>query len=101
MVWAMHQSPRPGHATLATFGMDPSREVEQRQVLNEVIVPGVRKAPGFVAGHWTIDRESGESTVLLLFESALAARNMAASVKANAADQAWPTSRPSRRRPDG
>ncbi len=84
----MKQPPQATHATLATFRVDPSREAEQRRVLEEVIVPGVRKAPGFVSGYWTLDREVGESAVLLAFESAVDARNMAGNVRANAANQA-------------
>ena len=75
------------HATLATFEMDLSREVEQRAVLDSVIVPGVAASPGFIAGHWTLDRASAESFVLLTFESAEHAEAMAARVRANAENQ--------------
>ena len=84
----MNQPPQPAHATLATFRVDLTRAAEQQQVLDVVIVPGVMKAPGFVTGHWTLDREAAESTVLVTFESAVDAGNFAASVEANATDQA-------------
>ena len=84
----MNQPPRPTHASLATFRIDLSIEADQQQLLEDVIVPGVMKAPGFVNGHWTVDREAGESTVLVTFESAVDAKNFAADVKANAPDQA-------------
>ena len=84
----MNQPPQPTHATLATFRMDLSREAEQQRILEDVIVPWVMKAPGFVNGHWTVDREAGESTVLVTFESAVDAKNFATGVEANAPTQA-------------
>jgi hypothetical protein len=75
------------HATLATFEMDLSREEEQRAVLDNVIVPGVASAPGFIAGQWTLDRARAESIVLLTFDSAAHAEAMVASVEANAENQ--------------
>ncbi len=84
----MNQPPQPTHATLATFKMELSREAEQQQILEDVIVPGVMKAAGFVNGHWTVDRDAGESTVLITFESAVDARSFAAGVEANATNQA-------------
>ena len=84
----MNQPPQATHATLATFVIDLSREAEQRQVLDDLIVPGVMKAPGFVAGYWTLDRDAAESTVLVAFESAVDARNFAGSVEANTPNRA-------------
>ncbi len=78
----------PTHATVATFTMDPAREAEQRAGLDAMIVPGVRRHPGFVSGTWTRDREAGTSTVLLTFESVGSAEAMAADVRANAEHQA-------------
>src|SRR4051812_36316665 len=75
------------HATLATFRMDLEREAEQRAVLDRVIVPGVAASPGFVSGHWTLDRAAGESFVLLTFESVEHAEAMVANVRANADNQ--------------
>ena len=59
----------PTHATLATFRMDLTRESEQRVGLEQMIVPGVQGHPGFVAGTWTLDRDTAESVVMLTFES--------------------------------
>ena len=53
----------PSHATLATFRVDLTREAEQQHGLELVIVPGVRQFPGFVTGHWTLDRAAAESIV--------------------------------------
>ncbi len=78
---------QPTHATLATFTMDPSREEEQRFVLDHVIVPGVTASPGFVSGHWTFDRAASQSLVLLTFESAEHAEAMVVNVRGNAENQ--------------
>jgi hypothetical protein len=83
----MNQPPQPTHAALARFRMDPSRPAEQQRILEDVIVPGVMKAPGFVSGYWTVDRDAGESTVLVTFESAVDANSFATDVEANAPNQ--------------
>ena len=77
----------PTHATVATFRMDLSREAEQRAGLDQLIVPGVRASPGFVAGTWTLDRDAGESVVLVTFDSVEAATSFAGNVRANAPHQ--------------
>ena len=68
--------------------MDLSREDEQRVGLQQLIVPSVREAPGFVTGCWTLDRETSESVVLVTFESAECAEAFVRSVRGNAAQQA-------------
>ncbi len=78
----------PTHAALATFRLDLSRGEEQRQRLEQFILPGVRHAPGFISGCWTLDRSTAESVVLVTFESNGAAESFAGGVRDNAADQA-------------
>lgn len=77
----------PTHATLATFRMDLTREAEQRECLQRMIVPGVRQFPGFVAGNWTVDRQTSESIVLLTYDSLTAAETMAENIRVNADNQ--------------
>ena len=77
----------PTHATLATFRMDLSRETEQRAGLERLIVPGVRAAPGFVSGCWTLDRDTSESVVIVTFDSKEHAEALASNVRANAPHQ--------------
>lgn len=77
----------PSHATLATFRMDLSREAEQRAGLEQMIVPGVRRHPGFVAGTWTLDRAQGKSFVMLTYDSVDAAESMKENILANAEGQ--------------
>ena|SRR6478752_8862165 len=77
----------PSHATLATFRVDLTREAEQRHGLELVIVPGVRQFPGFVTGHWTLDRAAAESIVMLTYDSVAAAESMADNIRGNADNQ--------------
>ena len=77
----------PTHATLATFRMDLSRECEQREGLNRMIVPSVSSSPGFVSGTWTLDRQQSESAVLMAFDSLDNAEAFAENVRANAPHQ--------------
>ena len=72
----------PTHATLATF-----REAERREGLERMIVPGVRRFPGFVSGHWTVDRTSSESLVLLTYDSLVAAEAVSENIRSNAENQ--------------
>jgi hypothetical protein len=78
---------RPTHATLATFRIDLAREAEQREGLERMIVPGVRQFPGFVSGHWTLDRQASESLVLLTYDSLAAAEAMSENIRSNADNQ--------------
>jgi len=77
----------PTHATLATFRVDLAREAEQREGLERMVVPGVRQFPGFVAGNWTIHRQTSESIVLLTYDSLTAAETMAENIRGNAENQ--------------
>lgn len=75
--------PSPTHAMLATFHLDLSREAEQQEGLNRMIVPSVQSSPGFVAGCWTLDRATSESVALITFDSIEAAQALADTVRAN------------------
>ena len=79
--------PEPTHATLATFRMDLAREAEQRSGLEQMIVPGVKQHAGFVAGTWTLDRETSESFVMLTYSSQESAEEMRENILANADNQ--------------
>ena len=79
--------PAPTHAMLATFHMDLSREAEQQEGLNRMIVPSVRSSPGFVSGCWTLDRATSESVAMITFNSMEAAQALATDVRANTPQQ--------------
>lgn len=79
----------PSHATLATFRMDLAREAEQRSGLEQMIVPGVQQHPGFIAGTWTLDRDTSESFVLLTYASRESAEAMRENIAGNAENQRY------------
>ena len=56
-------------------------------MLEHVIVPGVAASPGFVSGHWTLDRATSQSYVLLTFDSVDHAEAMASNVRGNVENQ--------------
>ena len=76
------------HATMAPFRMDGSRADQQRQGLHEIVVPGVRRHPGFVSGTWMVDREATTSLAVITFTSREAAASFQGDVRGNAANQA-------------
>lgn len=86
--WHGVAMPQPSSAVLATFRVDLGREDQQRRLIDDVILPSVRKAPGFVTGYWTLDRDAGEGVVLVTLESAVDAAGLADAVRANAPNQA-------------
>ncbi len=67
--------------------MDLSRETEQREGLNRMIVPSVTASPGFVAGTWTLDRDRNESVVMVTFDSRSHAEAFVDNVRMNAPHQ--------------
>jgi hypothetical protein len=77
----------PTHATLATFRLDLTREAEQRVGLDQLIVPSVRRHPGFVAGTWTLDRDAAQSFVMLTYATRGAADSMRENIVSNAENQ--------------
>lgn len=77
----------PQYATLATFRMDPAHDAEQRSALRNIIVPGVQRHPGFVAGTWTHDPQTHESFVMLTYQTLESAEQMRGNIQANAAAQ--------------
>jgi hypothetical protein len=73
------------HAVVAVFSR-VERRLDDQHVLHERIVPGVRQSPGFIAGYWTYDSDTGHN--MLVFETRDAAQNMCASVQQNSQGQA-------------
>ena len=66
------------HATLGNVPEDVTREAEQREGLERMIVPGVRQFLGFVSGDWTVERRTSKSLVFLSYEPLAAAEAMGA-----------------------
>ena len=71
----------PTHATLARFRIGLSREAEQREGLQRIIVPGVRQFPGFVGGTGP-STQTAASIVLITYDSLNAAEAMAENIRA-------------------
>jgi hypothetical protein len=62
------------HAVVVNVTINDPQAAER--ALHEQLVPGVSRAPGFVAGYWTIKDDTG--LTMLLFESEEAASAMSA-----------------------
>jgi hypothetical protein len=69
------------HAVLFVFRIDAAKQESQLQGLRDFIVPGVREEPGFVAGYWTVERDSSETVTFVLFESRVFAERFAKSLR--------------------
>lgn len=71
------------YAVVGRWQTDPSRTDDQDRELRDVVVPGVRDLPGFVAGYWTRDPESGRTHTTVVWESEAAARGFKAMLDAD------------------
>lgn len=69
------------HAVVVRVSISDAESAQKE--LEEVVVPRVSQAPGFVAGYWTRseDRSNGQS--MLVFESEDAARTVAERIGAD------------------
>ena len=70
------------HAVVSVWNVEKGREEEQQRGL-EQLVPMVQRAPGFVAGYWTSDLESGKAYTMIVLESEQAAQQFKAMVESN------------------
>ncbi len=75
------------HAVVGIWTRDTGQSAEQLRELEERIVPSIRQSPGFVAGYWTHDPDTGKDHTLLVFESEEAARQCKAGVEQNSQRQ--------------
>jgi hypothetical protein len=62
------------YAVIGRWNMDPGREVDQSREVRDVIVPMVTARPGFVAGYWSRDPETGRSHTTIVWETEESAR---------------------------
>lgn len=56
------------HAALVTLTVDPVQAPAAATALTNDILPGVRGAPGFVAGYW-LEPEEGRGFSIVLFDT--------------------------------
>jgi hypothetical protein len=57
------------YGVFGIWKMAPAHRAEQLRGLEEMVIPLVRRAPGFVAGYWTHDDTRARSYSLVLFDS--------------------------------
>ncbi|AWS40342.1 hypothetical protein [Streptosporangium sp. 'caverna'] len=55
------------HAVIGIWTVDPAWHDEQRRLLREEVIPLVTRQPGFLAGYWMHDPESGRSHTTAIF----------------------------------
>ena len=63
------------YAVIGRWSVDPSREDEQSRELHAVIVPMISGRPGFVAGYWSRDPETGRGHTTVVWETEESARD--------------------------
>ncbi|MGH3516816.1 MAG: hypothetical protein ACRDQ7_05255 [Haloechinothrix sp.] len=76
------------HAVVGIWTAAESQREEQDRGLREQILPLVKAFPGFVAGYWMRDQETGKGYTTIVLDSAESARRFKALVVGNARAQA-------------
>jgi hypothetical protein len=71
------------YAIVGRWYADPHRIGDQNRELRDVIVPMLRARPGFVAGYWTRDPDSGRTHATILFSDENSARDVKAAIDAD------------------
>ena len=65
------------YAMVGEVRLDPARRDDAEKLLNEMVVPAAKQAPGFVAGWWTRSDDGTTGRSMIIFETEEAARQMA------------------------
>ena len=76
------------YAVVGIWNMDPAGREEQDRGLRDLIIPSVRRHPGFCAGYWMRDPETGKGHTTIVLDSESSARAFKDAVLGNARDQA-------------
>ncbi|HEX5994955.1 MAG TPA: hypothetical protein VFY84_07430 [Jiangellales bacterium] len=76
------------HAVVGVWTVALDRRESQERDLRDVIVPSVTAHPGFVAGYWMHDAETGKSHTTIVLDSEESAHNFKALVVGNAQSHA-------------
>jgi hypothetical protein len=63
------------NAVIGRWTTDQSRLEEQDRELHDVIVPMAKAHPGFIAGYWTRDPETGRTHTTIVLDSEESARS--------------------------
>jgi heme-degrading monooxygenase HmoA len=75
------------YAVVSVWQMEKGKAAEQEKVLHQRIVPSASRAPGFIAGYWTIDDGTSTAHGMILLETEEAARRFKESVESNRRNQ--------------
>lgn len=76
------------HALVGVWTAAEAQREEQYRGLHDRVVPDVTSHPGFVAGYWTRDPDSGKLHSMIVLESEASAEALKALVEGNAQQQA-------------
>jgi hypothetical protein len=76
------------HAVVGVWTVTLDWRESQERELRDVIIPSVTAHPGFVAGYWMHDAETGKSHTTIVLDSEESAHNFKAHVVGNARSQA-------------
>jgi len=72
------------YAVVGRWTLDPAQRENQKPVLMERIVPGVRQLPGLVERDWAGDEDEGDRALtFIVFDTLDAAESFAADVRGN------------------
>jgi branched-subunit amino acid permease len=75
------------YAVVTVWQMEKDKAAEQEQVLHQRIVTSASRAPGFVAGYWTIDDATSTAHGMIVLETEEASRHFKESVESNRPNQ--------------
>lgn len=70
------------YAIVGRWYADPHLSAGQDRELHDIIVPMVTQRPGFLAGYWTRDPESGRTHATILFDNQATAQEFKAALDA-------------------
>lgn len=76
------------HAVVGVWTSAKSQREEQDRGLHEQVIPNVTAHPGFVAGYWMRDPETGKGYTTIVLESEESATQFKALVMGRAQEQA-------------
>lgn len=76
------------YAVVGIWNMDPDGPDEQHRGLRDLTIPSVQNHPGFRAGYWMRDPESGKGHTTIVLDSEPSARAFKDAVLGNALNQA-------------
>lgn len=70
------------HAVIGRWATDPSRAEVLDRRLHDLVLPLIAARPGFVAGYWTRDPETGRAHTVVVWDTEAHARRFKAALDA-------------------